>query len=105
MRIAQFIRTHPKEIETGWEQFAKDLSGAGPDMSVWALRDHLREILVAMADNMESPQSQEEQADKSEGKEPRGGALDEVKGQSPDPLQLGEHSDQDLGVHRARSCT
>src|SRR5580692_4859534 len=78
MRIAQFIRSHPGEIEKGWEQFAKALSGSGPDLTVWTLRDHLREILVAMADNMESPQSQEEQADKSEGKERRGGALDRI---------------------------
>ncbi|MFZ2063839.1 MAG: sensor histidine kinase [Candidatus Binatus sp.] len=78
MRIAQFIRSHPKEIETGWEQFAKDLSVSGPDLTAWALRDHLREILVAMADNMESPQSQEEQSDKSEGKGRRSGALDRI---------------------------
>ena len=78
MRIAQFIRSHPGEIEKGWEQFAKALSVSGPDLSVWTLRDHLREILVAMADNMESPQSQEEQADKSEGKERQGGALDRI---------------------------
>jgi signal transduction histidine kinase len=78
MRIAQFIRSHPGEVEKGWEQFAKALSVSGPDLSVWTLCDHLREILVAMADNMESPQSQEEQADKSEGKERRGGALDRI---------------------------
>lgn len=78
MRIAQFIRSHPKEIETGWEQFAKDLSVSGPDLTAWALRDHSREILVAMADNMESPQSQEEQSDKSEGKGRRSGALDRI---------------------------
>lgn len=76
MRIAQFIRSHPAEIEKGWEEFAKALSASGPDLSVWTLRDHLREILLAMADNMESPQSAKEQSDKSEGKEARGGALD-----------------------------
>jgi signal transduction histidine kinase len=78
MRIAQFIRSHPAEIEKGWEQFATALSASGPDLSVWTLRDHLREILLAMVDNMESPQSLQEQLEKSEGNGPRGGALDRI---------------------------
>jgi hypothetical protein len=59
MRIAQFIRSHPGEIEIAWEHFARELLASGPVLSVWTLRDHLREILLAMADNMESPQSLE----------------------------------------------
>jgi signal transduction histidine kinase len=76
VRIGQFIRTHPDEIEPAWEAFAKSISSFAPHLSVWSLRDHLREILLAMADDMESPQSPEEQAEKSEGKAFRGGALD-----------------------------
>jgi hypothetical protein len=38
----------------------------------------LREILTAMVDDMESPQSLEEQAEKSKGKGLRGGALDRI---------------------------
>jgi signal transduction histidine kinase len=78
MGLAQFIRTHPDEIESGWEQFAKAISTFAPDLSASSLRDHLREILVAMADDMETPQSQEEQSEKSEGKQIRGGALDQI---------------------------
>ena len=78
MRIAEFIRAHPDEIETRWEHFARALSSFGPDLSVLTLRDHLREILLAMADDMESPQSREEQSAKSEGKGVRGGALDRI---------------------------
>jgi signal transduction histidine kinase len=78
MRIAQFIRSHPDEIEARWEHFAKALSSSGPDLSVWTLRDHLREILLAMADNMESPQSLREQSEKSKGNEARGDALDRI---------------------------
>jgi len=78
MRIAQFIRSHPDEIEKGWEQFARAISSSGPDLSVWTLRDHLREILLAMADNMETPQSPGEQSEKSKGNEPRGDALDRI---------------------------
>jgi signal transduction histidine kinase len=78
MRVAEFIRTHPDEIESAWETFAKALSSFDPDLSVWTLRDQLREILLAIADDMESPQSQEEQAEKSKGEKIRGGALDRI---------------------------
>jgi hypothetical protein len=53
MRVAQFIRTHPDEIESEWEKFAKAISSFAPDLNVSALRDHLREILLAMADDGE----------------------------------------------------
>ena len=78
MRIGEFIRTHPDEIEPAWEAFAKSISSFAPDLSVWSLRDHLREILTAMVDDMESPQSLEEQAEKSKGKGLRGGSLDRI---------------------------
>ena len=78
MRIGEFIRTHPDEIEQAWEAFARSISSFAPDLSVWSLRDHLREILTAMVDDMESPQSLEEQAEKSKGKGLRGGALDRI---------------------------
>ena len=78
MRIGEFIRTHPDDIEPAWEAFARAISSFAPDLSVWLLRDHLREILLAMADDMDSPQSPEDQAEKSEGKAFRGGALDRI---------------------------
>jgi len=78
MRIAQFIRSHPDEIEIAWEHFARELLASGPELSVWTLRDHLREILLAMADNMESPQSLKGQSEKSKGSGARGDALDRI---------------------------
>jgi signal transduction histidine kinase len=47
-------------------------------LSVSTLRNHLRDILQAIADDMESPQSPEEQAEKSKGNAIRGGALDPI---------------------------
>jgi len=78
MRVAEFIRTHSDEIESAWETFAKALSSFAPDLTVSELRNHLRDILLAMADDMETPQSQEEQAEKSKGNAIRGGALDRI---------------------------
>lgn len=68
MRLVQLIRTHPDDIESAWEKFAQTISVFAPAPSVESLRDHLREILVAIADDMESPQSEKEQSEKSEGK-------------------------------------
>jgi signal transduction histidine kinase len=78
MKIAQFIRTHPDEIEAQWEKFAKSISSFAPDLSASSLRDHLREILLAIADDMESIQSEEQRLEKSEGNKKRGGALDRI---------------------------
>jgi hypothetical protein len=75
MRVAEFIRTHPDEIETEWEKFARSISTFSPDLDVLTLRDHLREIL-AIADDMATTQSLEEQAEKSRGTKTQGNALD-----------------------------
>jgi signal transduction histidine kinase len=78
MRVAQFIRTYPTEIEAEWEKFAEAISPAAPALSVWSLRDHLREILLAVADDMESPQTPQEQSQKGQGKKIRGGPIDQT---------------------------
>src|ERR1700722_8130908 len=78
MRVAEFIRTHPAEIEAEWEKFARAVSPVSRDLDAPTLRDHLRGILVAMADDMESNQTSEEQAEKSQGAQIQGGALDQI---------------------------
>src|ERR1700678_4472569 len=78
MRVAEFIRTHPDEFESAWETFAKVLSSFAPDLSVSELRNHLRDILLALANDIETPQSQEEQAEKSKGNAMRDSALDRI---------------------------
>ena len=79
MRVAEFIRTHPAEIEAEWEKFARAVSPVSRDLDAPTLRDHLRGILVAMADDMESNQTSEEQAEKSQGAQIQGGALDRLR--------------------------
>jgi signal transduction histidine kinase len=102
MRLAQFIRTHPVEIEAEWEKFAKAISPAGPALSVWSLRDHLQEILLAMADDMESPQSPEEQSEKGHGKKIRGGPLDQTSAlHASVRLNSGFNLEQAISEYRA----
>jgi signal transduction histidine kinase len=76
MRLHEFIRAHPDAIEREWERFARTLTPFATSLSVSALRDHLREILEAIADDMLGSQTSAQQHEKSEGKDTYGDALD-----------------------------
>lgn len=78
MRLSKFIRANPDDIERAWEDFARTLTPFAADLSDSILRDDLRDILTAMSDDMDTPQSSAEQQAKSKGHGPRGGALDRI---------------------------
>ena len=67
MRLAAFIRANLKPIAAEWETFAQTLTPAADNMSPLALRDHIREILAFIADDVESDQTDSEQVEKSRG--------------------------------------
>lgn len=69
MRLADFIRAEIEPILRDWEEFAKTILNA-KHMSKAGLRDHAREMLLAIADDLDSPQSDTEQAAKSKGNSP-----------------------------------
>ena len=76
MRLSEFIRANPESIERAWEDFARSLTPFATELSGSILRNDLRDILTTMAEDMESPQTAEEEQAKSKGRGPRGGALD-----------------------------
>jgi signal transduction histidine kinase len=76
MRLSEFIRANPDDIERAWEDFARNLTRFADELDISVLRNDLRAILTAMADDMDMAQSSEEQQAKSKGHGPRGGALD-----------------------------
>ncbi len=77
MRLAEFIRANHESIITEWIRFAKTVTPASDDMTLLALRDHSKEILTFIADDLESPQTASEQVIKSHGDGPKeGGARD-----------------------------
>jgi signal transduction histidine kinase len=78
MRLSEFIRANPGDIERAWEDFARKLTLFAADLSDAILRDHLRDIVREMADDMDRPQTSAEQQAKSQGHGPRGGALDRI---------------------------
>ena len=67
MRLSQFIIENMEELLAEWEAFASSLLAKGQVMTPRALRDHARQILLAIAEDIESNQTELEQAYKSKG--------------------------------------
>ena len=66
MKLSTFIETHLDNIVAEWESFARTLVPA-QHMSALALRDHCREILLGVAEDMQAHESILERAAKSKG--------------------------------------
>jgi signal transduction histidine kinase len=67
MRLASFITENLEEILVEWEAFASSLLAPGQVMTSLALRDHASQILLAIAEDIESSQTELEQTYKSKG--------------------------------------
>ncbi|MDB5874208.1 MAG: putative two-component sensor histidine kinase [Ramlibacter sp.] len=67
MKLSKFITDNIEEILAEWEAFAKTLLPAAADMSAADLRDDAKEILCAIALDLETDQTAREQTKKSKG--------------------------------------
>ncbi|MDZ4048203.1 MAG: diguanylate cyclase [Pseudoxanthomonas sp.] len=67
MTLSSFIRSDTETILVDWDAFAKE--SCSPDLSFSELRDHAREMLLAIADDIDTAQSDAEQSAKSKGEE------------------------------------
>ncbi|MEO8306053.1 MAG: sensor histidine kinase [Betaproteobacteria bacterium] len=65
--LAQFINQNLDAILAEWEAFALTLQPAAETMTALALRSHAREILQAMARDIDAAQTDAQQDDKSKG--------------------------------------
>ena len=70
MRLAEFIQGHIEPIVSQWEAFASTQLPAASGMSSLALRNHAADILAAVAGDLKTPQTREEQSEKSQGRAP-----------------------------------
>jgi signal transduction histidine kinase len=89
MRLSRFIRTDIDRIVSDWETFARTLDPDGA-MGLDELRDHARQMLLVIAHDLDSPQTEQQRREKSEG------LSDAVEGGALTPSQ--EH-----GTGRAKS--
>ena len=72
MRLADFIRAQLEPILKDWEAFAETIFPAR-HMGTAGLRDHARDMLLEIADDLDTHQSKAEQVAKSKGDEPEDG--------------------------------
>ncbi len=70
MRLSKFITENIEQILVEWETFAKTIHPAAETMDSLALRNHAAKILGAVAKDIETPQTEQEQAEKSHGLAP-----------------------------------
>lgn len=70
MRLSSFITENMEEILVEWESFAKTILPSADTMDSLSLRDHAELILEAAAKDIETSQSDHEQAEKSKGLAP-----------------------------------
>jgi signal transduction histidine kinase len=88
VRLADFILSDMEAIVANWEAFARTLPAAG-GMEASALRDHAEPILQAIAADLKTAQTPQQQRDKSHGR--------------AQPLNAYETAAQTHAVLRARS--
>lgn len=67
MPLGIFIERHHDDIIGAFSRFARTLMPAGSDMTETGLRDHAKEMLTAIAHDLKTEQSVEEQSEKSKG--------------------------------------
>ena len=69
MKLSKFILAHLEDILCDWEEFAKLLHPGTATMSSKQLRDHGKQILQAIAKDIETDQTRVEQTKKSKGED------------------------------------
>jgi len=68
MSLRAFIRDNHEKIISEFAAFARTLMPPGADMTEAQLRDHAEQILMAVVDDISTPQTSEEQSLKSRGR-------------------------------------
>jgi len=69
MKLGEFIRTNIEPIAREWEEFAKTCTPAAIGMTKSALLDDVTQILDAVVNDMEEPQTLAEQDAKGKGQQ------------------------------------
>jgi signal transduction histidine kinase len=73
MGLAKFIRENQEEIIDGWEAFARDYIPPASGLDPAALKDHIRDLLNFIVEDMRTQQNKSEQRQKSKGEGEKAG--------------------------------
>lgn len=101
MRLAEFIRNNSEAIAATWEEFAGTRFPAARDMTAEQLRADANELLAAIAADLESEQTSDEQKQKSRGLGTRRRMRQIAQDHAIRRMQAGFHLDQVLSEYRA----
>jgi len=100
-RLSDFIRERQDTILSEWVKFAGSLLPWAKGMSLRGLKDHAEELLHAVVDDMQSPQSTSEKSEKSKGRA-KEGALGRVgQKHANERLESGLNLEQLVSEYRA----
>ena len=100
MRLSQFILSNLESILAEWESFATSVLPESRFEKL-ALRDEAEAMLKTIAQDMETPQTATEQAEKSKGRGPRAEQDSAAEIHAGDRLRLGFNQAQVVSEYRA----
>src|SRR5688572_11930609 len=101
MRLSQFIVANREPIMAEWEAFARTCAPASGSMDITALRDHASEMLTVIAADLDTPQGDRAQAEKSKGNAPEEVTKTAATKHGADRAESGFSTDQMVSEYRA----
>lgn len=101
MRLSSFIIQHMEIILKAWEDFARSVEVSREALSSSGLRNHASFILRAVARDMETPQSRQQEIDKSQGLGPTSAEESAAETHAVLRLKDGFSLDQMVSEYRA----
>ncbi|MEX2178153.1 MAG: sensor histidine kinase [Gemmatimonadaceae bacterium] len=101
MRLAEFIVANREPIMVEWQEFARTCAPASTSMDITALRDHASEMLTVIARDLDTPQGNREQAEKSKGNAPEEVVRTAATKHGADRADQGFSTEQMVSEYRA----
>ena len=101
MRLSTFIDKNMEPILQAWEDFARTINVPGKALDAEALRDHAGHMLRAIVDDLDTPQSRQQQRDKSHGNGPVSDEQTAAETHAITRLMAGFTLDQMVSEYRA----
>ena len=101
MRLADFIVENLEPILQAWEDFARTIQTPGADLDRVDLRDHAEQMLRAIATDLRSAQTAQEQIDKAQGLAPQDEDETPAETHAVTRLMAGFSIDQMVSEYRA----
>lgn len=101
IRLADFIHENTEQIVHEWENFARTLKAGDNNTVPLALRDHIYALLAFIVKDIKSPQTRQEQIQKSKGEKARSSAPTAAETHAAVRLAGGFNIDQMVSEYRA----